>query len=137
MQTNGNAEPPLIPDPKHRRQVITQIYLPMILFIAIVIFAGAISAASMDDHIVTKWSHLSLIFLILIAGFIGLVLLVILVGLIYAIQKLLGITPSYSQILHSFFFRISILTRQYADKMTEPVLAVKSWVAGFTTIFKR
>lgn len=126
-----------MPNRMHRRQVFLQIVLPLTLGVGLALAAAVISTLSMSSPTVSKWSHLSLILLILIAGIMGFVILLLLVGIIYALAKLLGITPVYAQLVQNFFFRLSVLVRYYADQSMTPILALKSWWAGLSSIFKK
>ena len=135
-EPQGTKQAP-IPNPNHRRQVLLQIALPLTAFILLVITAGVVSTMAMSSPMVTKWSHLSTIYMVLISALFGLAALAILAALIFALAKLLSITPLHSRTVQGFFFNISVLSRVYADKVVEPVLKFKSWWSGLASVFKR
>jgi sterol desaturase/sphingolipid hydroxylase (fatty acid hydroxylase superfamily) len=129
-----------LPDPKHRKQTFWQIWVPLSLSILVILFLAvlaAVSAGTSASPTVTKWSYLSTIYLvtpILIGGF---VVLAILGAIVYGMAKLLEILPIYTRIVQGFFRKMGGVIRKWSDKTVQPVLAIKSWWAGFEAARKR
>ncbi len=106
----------------------------VILFLAVL---AAVSAGGLASATVTKWSHLSAVYLlipILIAGF---VMLAVQSAIIYGLAKLLDILPVYTRKLQGYLRQLEAWIRKWSDKSSEPILAVQSWWAGFQTTMKR
>ena len=128
-----------LPDPKHRKQTFWQIWVPLCLSILVILFLAvlaAVSAGTSASPTVTKWAHLSAIYMItpvLIAGF---VMLAIIGLVIYGMARLLDILPVYTRMIQGFFRQIAIAIRAWSDKTVQPVLAIKSWWAGLIAALK-
>jgi hypothetical protein len=128
-----------LPDPKHRKQTFWQIWVPLCLSILVILFLAvlaAVSAGTTASTTVTKWSHLSAIYLITPPLIIGFLVLAIMGLAIYGLGKFLGILPVYSRMVQGFFRRIAALARIWSDNIVQPVLAIKSWWAGFEAALK-
>ena len=129
-----------LPDPMHRKQTFWQIWVPMGLSILAILFLAvlaAISAGGPAGPTVTKWSHLSAVYMLIPALIVGFLLLTILALIIYGMAKLLNILPVYTRMVQNFFRQAEAFVRKWSDKSSEPVLAFKSWWAGFETAMKR
>ena len=126
-------------DPNHRKQTFWQIWVPLCLFILVILFLAvqaAISAGTTASSTVTNWSHLSLIYMItpaLIAMFVALAVLAL---VIYGLARLLDILPVYSRMVQGFFHQMAVFIRMGSDKTAQPVLAIKTWWAGFEAALK-
>jgi len=137
--TSLPKRPRPLPDPKHRKQTFWQIWVPLCLSILVILFLAvlaAVSAGTSAGPTVTKWSHLSTIYLvtpILIGGF---VILAIAGAFIYGMARLLDILPVYTRRVQGFFRQMVVLIHKWSDKTVQPVLAIKSWWAGFEAALK-
>jgi hypothetical protein len=129
-----------LPDPKHRKQTFWQIWVPLCLSILVVLFLAVLAAISAGStgagDIVTKWSHLSTIYIISPAMIAGFILLVVFGGVIYGMARLLDILPVYTRMVQGFFRLLAVKMRIWSDKTAQPVLAFKSWWAGFEAALK-
>jgi hypothetical protein len=128
--------PKVIPNPDHKRQILLQIYLPLVTAILLGLVFALLSWSSMNNSMIAKWSHLSLIYMILIASAFGLVILGLVVIFIYLLTKLLNITPFYARLVQRFFAHVSAIVRYRSDQIAEPILVVKSWWTGLLAFFK-
>jgi hypothetical protein len=121
-------------DPKHRKQTFWQIWVPLCLSILVILFLAvlaAVSAGTSASPIVTNWSHLSLIYMITPALIAGFVVLAVLGLVIFGLARLLDILPVYTRKVQGFFHQVAVFIREWSDKTAQPVLAIKSWWAGF------
>ncbi|MGD0003872.1 MAG: hypothetical protein ABSE06_06570 [Anaerolineaceae bacterium] len=100
----------------------------VILFLAVL---AAVSAGTSASPIVTNWSHLSLIYMITPALIAGFVVLAVLGLVIFGLARLLDILPVYTRKVQGFFHQVAVFIREWSDKTAQPVLAIKSWWAGF------
>ncbi len=124
------------PDPKHRKQTFWQIWIPLGLSILVILFLAVLAAISAGSPTVTKWSHLSLIYMITPALIAGFVILAILGLVIYGMGRLLDILPVYTRIVQRFFRQMAVFIRRWSDRTAQPILAIKSWWAGFESALK-
>lgn len=142
----SDFQPPLIPErnpvtaQKHRREVLWQITVPLIIgiilvlalavFITVVSYTGNGSAASL-------WADISLIWLIIPAFIGGLILLVLLAGLAYGIYWLVQNLPTWALQAQNIIVTVGVNVRKATDLAVEPVLRVEGAVAGLRTLFRR
>lgn len=134
-----SKRPRPLPDPKHRKQTFWQIWVPLCLSILVILFLAVLAAVSAEtsaSSIVTNWSHLSLIYMITPALIPGFVVLAVLGLVIYGLARLLDILPVYSRMVQGFFRQMAVFIRMWSDKTAQPVLAIKSWWAGFEAALK-
>ena len=89
-----------------------------------------IIGASHGSVIVTKWSHLSLIIMVIPALFIGLIMLTIIGAAIYGIAKVLKILPVYTGLVQAYAQLISITIKVRSDQFLRPVFAISGWLAA-------
>ena len=118
---------------EHKREVFWQITLPLVIGILLMLAAlGAIIfsvAQPVTD--VGRWADVSLVWMIAPSLVFALIILVIMIGLVYAISRLLGIIPRYALIIHLFFERIKGKVSQLTNLMVEPILRINSaWAAA-------
>jgi len=134
-----SKRPRPLPDPKHRKQAFWQIWVPLCLSILVILFLAVLAAVSAEtsaSSTVTNWSHLSLIYMITPALIPGFVVLAVLGLVIYGLARLLDILPVYSRMVQGFFRQMAVFIRMWSDKTAQPVLAIKSWWAGFEAALK-
>lgn len=124
----------------HRRQTFWQIQFPLILagliVIAVTVFLIVITAGH-GNTVDTHWADISLIWLILpvLAG--SLIPLALLGGLIFLMAKLLGALPKYGALGHYYAIRVTEIAKLIGDKVTAPVIAVKSRGAAVKSFFEQ
>lgn len=127
----GQARPR--PTRQHRKQVFWQIWLPLIVCIALVLFLAVITSISAGTDIVTKWSHFSTIYIVIPALVIGFIFLTLLVAIIYGFTRLIGILPVYTRLVQGYFFKAADFIRLWSNKAVAPVLSIKAGLAGIRT----
>jgi amino acid transporter len=120
----------------HQREVFWQITIPLILGALIVLgFAAAVSIGSTQE--VSRWSEISLIWLIIPVLFVSLLFLVILAGLVYAATWILRNLPPYTRLAQDAVARIGEVVRKGADKTVEPVLRIHMFFAAWRALRRR
>jgi lysylphosphatidylglycerol synthetase-like protein (DUF2156 family) len=126
------------PDPIHRKQTFWQIWLPLMLSIAAILFlAGLAVVATMNNNqTATEWAHLSAIYMIIPVLIISFIILVVLCAIAYGLARLLDILPVYTRITQSIFRKMSLSIHKWSDKASQPVLTFKSWWAGIESALK-
>ena len=127
-----------LPDPKHRKQIFWQIWVPLCVSILVILFLAVLTSvsATTNNPTVTKWSNLSLIYMITPVLIVGFVFLAVLGGIVYGLARLLDILPVYTRIVQGFFRQMVVFFRTWSDKTIQPILAIKSWWAGFESALK-
>ena len=137
--TYGNVyfEPP--PNPKHKKQTLWQIWVPLgfaiLLMLALVVWAALATAG--NPVVGMEWAAVSIVFLSLPAMMIGLIILVILAGLIFLVRKLLGVLPYYSLIARTFVYRAGAKVINFSNAIAKPVLFVNRIWAGWLRLLER
>jgi hypothetical protein len=113
---------------EHRRETFRQIILPFIIGIVFVllIVAAIVIFATHSLVNLNRWASVSIIWMILPSMIIALILLVVVLGLLFAISRLLGILPGYSKIVQSYFTQAETTVSHITDQAVEPILRLRS-----------
>jgi lipopolysaccharide export LptBFGC system permease protein LptF len=121
---------------KHRQEFAWQIILPLCLGLALIL-ALAVGTTLGASGQVSRWSAVSLIWLImpmfLVTVLVILVLVAVVVGLIVLIQRL----PYYALQVQDLFWLISHKVRQAANSIAEPVLRANQLAAGLKAMWRK
>jgi hypothetical protein len=118
---------------EHKREVFWQITLPLVLGILLLLAALAAIIFSVTQPVtdVGRWADVSLMWMILPSLFFALIILVILIGFVYAISLLLRVIPRYARIIQLYFEQAKGKVGQLTNLMAEPVLWINSiWAAA-------
>lgn len=111
----------------HRRQMWTQILLPIliaiIVFIAIIVITSLSAIQGSGD--INRWAAISTMWLILPVMIVGLVFLVLLIALIYLIARITTLIPPYSYQAQQIVYRIEASVKHIALMFRKPVLALQ------------
>jgi len=111
----------------HRRQMWTQILLPLLL--AVLIFIAVIVMTSIatfrDNGDVARWAAISTIWLVIPVMLAGLILLIILLTITYLLARLISVIPPYSYQAQRFVYQIESYVQRGAEMITRPVLFVE------------
>lgn len=124
---------------KHRKQVMRQIVLPVILsaiaLVALIVWISISTFTQGGD--VGRWAAISTIWVVIPMLIGGLVVLAILVGLIYGMSRLLDALPYYTGIAQDYI----LLARGYilrgADLAVKPIFAINEWLQSARAFFER
>jgi hypothetical protein len=117
---------------KHRREVLWQITVPLVIFILIFLAMGVLAAAGTASQ-ASQLADISLIWLISPTFIFGLITLVVLVALIYGIIRLIVVLPFYSFRLYTMLKIYGARLQGLGDKAVEPVLRVQAFGASMRT----
>jgi len=109
---------------RHRRQLISQILLPMViaalLFVAMIVLINVATFRSNGD--VARWAAISTLWIVIPIMIGSLIFLAILVGLVYLMKRLLNITPVYTGMAQDLVHKLMIRIRLLADQLVKPVI---------------
>ena len=123
----------------HRRQMWTQILLPLLLtvllFLAVIILTGI--ATFRDNGEVGRWAAISTIWLAIPVLFAGLIFLAILAGMIYLLARLISLIPPYSYQAQRFVYRIEGQVKRGVEMTRKPVLFLDILKSQIKKIFQR
>jgi hypothetical protein len=124
---------------KHRKQLVWQIILPMvltaILFIASVVLINI--ATFRDNGDVGRWAAVSTIWISIPIIIVSFLLLAILVGIVYLLIRLLQITPIYTGRAQDFAYKVADYARRAADAAVKPIIFLDSVGASIKALFGR
>jgi hypothetical protein len=124
---------------RHRQQLMSQIILPMVLaglvFIALIVLIIMSTFGGNGD--VARWAAISTMWLASHVFVLEFVFLVLLVGMIYLLGRLLGITPIYTGKAQDFIHKLAIRIRLLADKLVKPIIFVDSVGASINRLLGR
>lgn len=135
MQAKKASSSSLTPEERimrHRRQALTQIWLPLILGLLIVLsLAGlAIAGTFLKSSEVNRWGSISAILLLIPVLLMDLILAVILIACSIGVRKLMGKLPGWLYVTQAFFARIAASVHNLTDRIVAPVIRVSSAGAG-------
>src|SRR5215216_4867127 len=124
---------------KHRKQIIWQIVLPMvltaILFIALVVLINI--ATFRDNADVGRWAAVSTIWISIPIIIVSLLFLAILVGIVYLLIRLLQITPIYTGKAQDFAYKVEGYAGRAADAAAKPFIFLDSIGASIKALLGR
>lgn len=124
---------------KHRKERMNQIILPVVLTVMLIIASIVLIniATFRDGGDVERWAAISTIWIV-IPILIGLLIfLAILGGLIYALARLLNITPIYTNMAQGYVRKAAVYIKRGADAVVKPVIQLKGFLATVEAFFQR
>ncbi len=111
----------------HRRQVLAQVLLPVIL--GALLLVGAViliaSAAFRGPADVGRWAAISTIWLVIPVMFLGVLVLAVLCAVIYLMAKFTGLIPPYSFQAQRIAYRVQAGVGRGTEMIQRPVLALR------------
>ncbi|MFU8772472.1 MAG: hypothetical protein ACNA8H_08645, partial [Anaerolineales bacterium] len=114
---------------KYRRQSFLKIYLPLVFSIlAVVVFIILVGYAR--PEVISVWSGVSLIFLIVPTLVIGLIVLLILGFGVYGLGRVLSIIHLYFSQLQEAFGKLELQIRKASDGAVKPFIRIRGASAG-------
>jgi len=123
----------------HRRQFWTQIFLPMILtvllIIAMAVITGIAAFGANDNSPI--WAAISTIWLVIPVMFFGLLFLVLVAGLVYLFARTLQVLPPYTSKAQYYVNRGASEAKRFSDMAARPVLYIEGIIASIKAIFGR
>jgi len=134
-----------LPHPKHysylvhRKQVVRQIVLPVVLAALLLIgLIVLISFATLNQGgDVGRWAAISTIWIVIPVMVIGSLLLALLIGLIYLLALGLGALPHYTGIAQDYVYKARGYIMRSADMIVKPIIALDGWLENIKAFFGR
>jgi hypothetical protein len=124
---------------RHRRQLIGQILLPMViaglLFVALIVLINFATFRENGD--VARWAAISTIWIVIPIMVASLIFLLVLGGLVYLMKRLLNITPTYTRLAQNFVHKLMIRIRLAADAAVKPIIFLDGIGASINRLLGR
>lgn len=121
---------------KHRRQVIWQIWMPVIA--AGVVFLGlgllVVLTPTLGTSRTGHWAAISMIWLIAPLIIFVMLFLALNIGLIYLFNKLLRVLPPYLRVGQIYSQVMVLRVKALCDRLARPFIRWGEWSAGFHTL---
>jgi len=124
---------------RHRKQLVWQIILPMVLasllFIALIVLISV--ATFRDGGDVARWAALSTIWIVAPIMIGLLIFTALLGGLVYLMKKLLNITPTYTGMAQDYVHLAVGYIKRASEAIVKPVLQLNGILASINAFFER
>jgi len=120
----------------HRRQTFWQIYFPLIIF-GLLVIAAIILALIAENDQASKWSDISLIFMISIAMVMFVVIIIFLVFSAIYTRRLLKATPHFFFVVQRYTYLVEIRVKSASNAAAEPILRFNSYIAGVRNLRRK
>jgi len=124
---------------RHRKEVMWQIILPMaltsLLLIALIVLINV--ATFRDGGDVGRWAAISTIWVVIPIIFGLLIVLALVGGLVYLMQKLLNITPTYTGIAQQYVSIAEGYIKRAAEAIVKPVVQLNGILASVIAFFEK
>jgi hypothetical protein len=124
---------------KHKRETNRQILLPVILssLLIVALFVLVAYSTFTPNGDVERWAAISTIWIVIPLMFSLLVVLALLVGMVYGMQRLLKTTPDYTGLAQEYVLMITTKIQWYAGEITSRVIRFRAWVDTIQAFIKR
>jgi predicted membrane protein len=137
-----NETPQPEPNPKtqqaHRREVLLQITLPLIIGLVLVLLLAILTVVTATSGgSVAQAADASLIFLIIPLMFVTLIFTIIFGALAYGIIKLNEVLPIYTKQAQDVFELVRQQVRMGSDKAVEPIFKIRSFFASLGALKRK
>jgi len=119
---------------QHKKDVIWQIWLPVVFGAAAMLALGLMAIFSLQSGTDSsaRWGHVATIWLLLPVFIVGIGFLFVLAALIFGVTKLTAILPNYSAIAQMYARIMSAKIKNLGDRSVKPIIQVRSLNAAFT-----
>jgi len=124
---------------KHRKERTTQIILPVLLTVVLIIASIVLIniATFRDGGDVERWAAISTIWIVIPIIIGMLIFLAVLGGLIYLLAKLLNVTPKYTGMARDYVRKAAVYIKRGADAVVKPVIQLQGLLATVEAFFQR
>jgi hypothetical protein len=115
---------------RHRKQIVRQIILPVILssvlMIALIVWICMATFSQGGD--VGRWAAISTMWIVTPVMLAGIVVLALLGGLIYLMARALGALPYYTGIAQDYVYIGQGYVKRFADLLVKPIIGLNGWI---------
>jgi len=124
---------------KHRRQLMWQIILPMLLtallFIAMIVLINIATFREGGD--VARWAAVSTIWIVIPIMIGMLIFIALLGGLVYLMMKLLNVTPTYTGLAQDYVYLAMGYIKRATEAIVKPVIQINGILASIRAFFEK
>ena len=122
---------------EHRKQLMWQIILPIVLTVILIIAAIVLIniATFRDGGDVARWAAVSTIWIVVPIMIGMLIFTVVLGGLVYLLARLLNITPTYTGMAQDYVRKAAVYIKKGADAMVRPIIGLEGIKASIDAFF--
>ena len=124
---------------RHRKQLVWQIIMPVVLtsllLVALIVLINI--ATFRDGGDVGRWAAISTIWIVIPIMLGLLVVLALMGGLVYLMQKLLNITPTYTSLAQDYVYIAEGYIKRATEAIVKPVLQLNGILASINAFFER
>jgi len=122
---------------KHRRQLWTQILVPLLLsFVALAALGAFVGfAASNSNPDLSRWAAISTIWIVIPFMVAGVLFLAIFGGLIYLMGRFIKVIPPYTGRAQKIIWRIEGIVKRGADAVVRPIFGLEGATATIKKLF--
>ncbi len=128
-------------EPKHssRNEQIVQIYLPLAIFVLVMIVISVAIILLPESRIssISQWANISTVLLVIPTLASLLIFLAIIVLLIVGFAKLIKWLPIQTSKIYVIFLKIEIFLINSSTKVVSPVINLRSKLHSVKTVFKK
>ncbi len=137
--TSPNPPKMVTPSTAHRRQMIWQVWFPLVASIIIVLALAilAIYGATVGSPNVERWGSISAVIVIVPWLIIGLVLMAIVGGIAFGVHWLLNKMPGWMLKLQMLMLRLALILRRVSDAATKPVVGASTFSARVSALWRK
>ncbi len=121
-----------------KNQIFVQIYLPLIVFILIIIGVAVLSILSTTNNfdLTAHWANISFVLLSVPALVTGFIVFVLLALLVFGQYKLIRWLPIQLKKLYALVLTVSAYIWKFTNQLSRPIIEVKSKNASLQRLVK-
>jgi uncharacterized membrane protein len=124
---------------KHRKQMVNQIILPVVLaaLLMIALVVLIIFSTFRDGGDAGRWAAISEIWLVIPVILAGLIVLALLAGMIYLMARALELIPQYTGIAQHYVQLGRLYILRATEMVVKPIIALDGWVSTLQAFFRK
>jgi hypothetical protein len=123
----------------HRKQVVWQVILPVVL--AALLLIGLIVLISLSTFRggadMGRWAAISTIWIVMPILVVGMLVLILLIGVNYLIARLAQLIPNYTGIAQDYVFRAAGVIKRMTKAVVKPVFFLDTLTANLKAFIGR
>ena len=145
MSMADEPQAPQLPEPNpvtmrlHQRQSFWQIKFPLLVGVILVSLAALgvlLASASGQGDNISKWSDISLIWLLIPMILLTVIVSAATAALVYMLAQMLPVLPRYTHLLLGYFLTLSVRVKGMSNAAVEPFLRMHSTSASVRAFWR-
>jgi hypothetical protein len=106
-----------------------------VLIVALIVLVNIATFNQGGD--VARWAAISTMWIVIPIMIGMLIFLAILVGLVYLMQKLLNVTPTYTSLAQDYVYKAESYLKRMSEALVKPVLQLNGILASILAFFEK